>query len=96
MHSKKKQDKIKRLKDLYDLSKPEDLFTILPQELEMMEAIGIAKNWDGSKKKQEVLDIILGIAEVNNLKLDSNLVSVFIDTIIKASKGKFALNKEKS
>ena len=96
MPSKKKQDKIERLKDLYDLKDPKDLFTILPQEMELMEAMGMAQNLDGPAKKQAVLDVILGIAKVNNIELDENVLSVFIDIINDASKGKYALNKDQS
>ena len=96
MHSKKKQAKIERLKDLYDLSDPEDLFTILPQEMELMEAKGMAQNLDGAQKKAVVLEVILELAKVNNIELDENLLSTFVNIIVDASKGKYALNKGKS
>ena len=96
MPSKKKQDKLERLKDLYDLSKPEDLFTILPQEMELMEAKGMALGLDGPKKKEAVLEVILGLAKVNNIELDKNLLSTFVDIIVDASRGRYALNKGKS
>lgn len=96
MPSKKKQDKIKRLKDLYDLEDPKDLFTILPQEMELMEAMGMAQGLDGAAKKSAVMDVILGIAKVNNVELNEDTLSVFIDIINDASKGKYALNKDQS
>jgi hypothetical protein len=94
--SKKKQDKIERLKDLYDLKDPKDLFTILPQEMELMEAMAMAQGLDGTAKKKAVMDVILDIAKVNNVELNRDIISVFIDIINDASKGKYALNKDQS
>jgi len=88
-------EKIAKLSQLYDLKKPEDLFMILPQEMESAEVR--AKAYDdetGPAKKQAVMDILLGIAKQNSIRLNKKLLSVFIDVVIDASKGRYALNKE--
>ena len=95
MEIQKKQAKIKRLKLLYDLSNPVDLFTLIPQEMEIMEVKGMATGIDGATKKEDVLSTIISIAKENNVELDKELVSAFIDVINAASKGKYALNKVK-
>ena len=96
MPSKKKPDesKIDRLKNLYDLDDPSDLFTILPQEMEMAEVFGFISELTGEEKKVKVMDLLLDLAAVNNIELDENTLSVFIDVICDVSKGKYALNKE--
>lgn len=86
--------KIDKLKELYDLNKPEDLFTVLPQEMEVIEAKGLAYDLSGADKKKEVVKIITGIAKKQKTNIDDDILSVFIDIIIAASKGKYALNKE--
>jgi hypothetical protein len=94
------QAKIKKLAELYDISIPADLFTVLPQEMETMEIKGLAKDLDGPAKKQAVMDIMVGIANKSPLCLNETTfketLSVFIDVINSASKGKYALNKDKS
>jgi hypothetical protein len=85
--------KINKLKNLYDLNNPEDLFIIIPQEMEVMEVKGIALGYNGAKKKKLVIDVITKIAKENSIKLNQKTLSTFIDTINTASKGKYALNK---
>jgi hypothetical protein len=94
--SQKRQDKIAKLKDLYDLSNPADLFTIIPQEMEVMEVKGFANNLDGPAKKSAVISIISEIAAKSGIDFDTETLSVFIDVINAASKGKYALNKGQS
>lgn len=94
MPSKKRPDKLIRLKDLYDLSKPEDLFTILPQEMELAEVKGMAYEQSGAKKKDSVIKFLLQLAEANDVELNEEILSVFVDIIVAASKGKYALNKD--
>lgn len=91
--TQKQQDKASKLKDLYNLSLPSDLFTLLPQEMEVMEIKGKANGLDGLSKKCEVISIISEIAAKSGVELDTETLSVFIDVINAASKGKYALNK---
>lgn len=90
------QDKIAKLKDLYDLEDPKDLFVLIPQEMEVAEIKGMANDWDGLQKKQTVMHIIMSIAVENGIDLDAETLGTFIDIINNASKGKYALNKVKS
>ena len=94
--SQKQQDKIAKLKNLYDLNNPIDLFTIIPQEMEVAEIKGMRYEWDGDTKKQKVIDIIMGIISQNNIDVTSETIAAFIDVINAASKGKYALNKGQS
>lgn len=94
--SQKQQDKISRLKDLYDLSNPEDLFTLIPQEMEVAEIKGMTYGWDGDTKKSVVMTTIMEIAVANNVDITAETLSAFIDVINAASKGKYALNKGQS
>lgn len=90
------QNKINKLKDLYDLSKPEDLFTLFPQEMEVMEVKALAKGLNEEDKKKAVIKTILEIAKkqkLQNIQLSEELLSTFFDIINNASKGKYALNK---
>jgi hypothetical protein len=91
--TQKQQDKASKLKDLYDLSSAADLFTLLPQEMEVMEIKGKANDLDGHTKKSEVMSIISEIAAKSGVEIDTETLSVFIDVINAASKGKYALNK---
>jgi hypothetical protein len=88
---------VEKLSKLYDLKKPEDLFMILPQLMEQVEVRAMAYEVKGgSAKKQAVMDVLLGIAKQNSIKLNKKLLSVFIDVIIDSSKGRYAFNKEQS
>lgn len=89
---KKKVDKLCKL---YNLSNPEDLFAILPQEMELAEVRGIIDGVSGEEKKKAVSDVIMGIAAKNKVKISQEMIEIFIDVIASASKGKYALNKEK-
>ncbi len=89
----KPEDKIQRLRECYDLSDPFDLFTILPQEMEIVEAKAQVYKWSSDRKKEEVIKVLSSIAQESNLELDTNLISNFIDTIIKASRNEYGLNK---
>ena len=81
---------------MYNLNDPADLFTLLPQEMEIAEVKALCDNLDGKTKKEMVIEIIDQIAKENSIVLDKNLLGVFIDTIITASKGHYALNKVKN
>ena len=94
--SQKQQDKISKLKNLYDISSPEDLLTIIPQEMEVAEIKGVCYDWDGDTKRQEVIAVIMAVAAKSNVELTTETVSAFIDVINAASKGKYALNKGQS
>jgi len=90
-------EKIAKLSQLYDLKKPEDLFMILPQEMESAEVRAMAYDVKGGPaKKQAVMDVLLGIAKQNSIRLNKKLLAAFIDIIIDASKGRYAFNKEQS
>jgi hypothetical protein len=80
---------------MYDLGNPVDLFTLLPQEMEIAEVKAMSGNLDGVAKKKIVMEIVLNIAKENNVDINEDLLNVFIDTIDAASKGKYALNKKK-
>lgn len=86
--------KARKLSLMYDISNFVDLLTLIPQEMEIAEAKGLAYNLDGKDKKKLVVDTLLKIAKESSVELDSELLSVFIDTINLASKGKYALNKQ--
>lgn len=84
--------KIKKICDLYDLTDPVDLFTMLPQEMELAEVRKMVnKDFD---KKEAVMSVIMGVANKKQIDLPKEWAEVFIDTIDKASKGAFAINKE--
>lgn len=80
---------------MYDLTNPIDLFTILPQEMEIAEIKGIISNLDGPTRKALVIKVIVDIAKENSIEIDEDILSVFIDVINSASKGEYALNKKK-
>lgn len=91
------EQKINKLKELYDLNKPEDLFTLFPQEMEVMEVKALAKGLSEEDKKKAVIDVILGIAKkqkIKKIEFSEKLLSVFFNIINDASKGKYALNKD--
>jgi hypothetical protein len=89
------KNKIDKLCDLYDFSNPVDFFTLLPQEMELVEVRGIINSAKGNEKKDAVVETIMGAAINNQAKIPKEWVEVFIDIIIKASKGEYALNKER-
>ncbi len=88
--------KVDKLCKLYDLSDPIDLFIILPQEMEIAEVLAKISNSNGDERKKGVMAIISGIVAKNKIKVPDDWIEVFIDTIDKASKGEYALNKEKN
>ena len=88
------QKRVNRLHELYDLNNPVDLFTLIPQEMEIAEVRAMRKGLKGPDMKKAVVDTILAIANHNSIELDKGLVSVFVDTIADASKGRFAINKD--
>jgi hypothetical protein len=90
------QKRVDRLHELYDLNKPIDLFTLIPQEMEIAEVRAMRKGLKGQDMKKAVVDTILAIAKHNSIELDEDLLSVFVNTIADASKGRFAINKEKT
>lgn len=79
---------------MYDLKSPKDLFTLLPQEMEVAEAHAMAFKWTEEAKKKKVLETIMGVAKESNIDIAEDLVSVFYDVINDASKGRYAINKE--
>jgi len=86
---------VKKLSKLYDLCDPTDLFILLPQIMESAEVRAKAYDVEGGpEKKKAVMDVILGIAKQNSIRIENDLLSVFIDVIADASKGRYALNKE--
>ena len=86
---------VEKLSKLYDLQNPVDFFILLPQIMESSEIRAKAFDVDtGSEKKQAVLDVILGIANKNSVEIEEDWLSVFIDIIADATKGRYAINKE--
>lgn len=90
------EKKVKSLHTLYDLNNPEDLFTLVPQEMEVAEVQGLAYGYNGALKQQAVINVIMAIANKNSIEINRKTLAVFINTIISASKGKYALNKEQT
>jgi len=84
------QQKIEKLRKYYDLNIPEDLFTLLPQEMEVVEVRAMAQNFGASIKKDTVVNIVMGISKAENLDLDVKNIEFFVDAIASASKGKIA------
>lgn len=96
IYSPEKLEKtIKKLSKLYDLENATDLFTLLPQVMESAEVRAKAYNVEGGdKKKEAVMSVILGIADQNSIRIDKDQLSVFINVIADASRGRYAINKE--
>ena len=94
--SQKQLDKITKLSELYDITNPKDLFTLIPQEMEVAEIKGMSYDWDGDAKRQEVIEVIMAVAVKNNIDFTTETLSAFIDVINAASTGKYALNKGQS
>ena len=94
--SQKQLDKITKLSELYDITNPKDLFTLIPQEMEIAEIKGMSYDWDGDTKRQEVINVITAVAVKNNIDFTIETLAAFIDVINAASKGKYALNKGRS
>lgn len=87
--------KAKKLSNIYNLNDPKDLFTLLPQEMEIAEVKAMCNNLTGAEKKQMVLEVMDKIARNSSIELDLDLMGTFIDIIADASKGRYALNKVK-
>lgn len=81
---------------MYDLKSPKDLFTLLPQEMEVAEAHAMAFKWTDEAKKKRVIETIMGVAKESNINIAEEWISVFYDVINDASKGRYAINKEQN
>jgi hypothetical protein len=92
-YMKSQTQKAQKLSTMYDISNPKDLFTLLPQEMEIAEVRGFCEDLDGSTKRAMVLEIMLKIAAESDVEIDPELLGFFVDTIASASKGKYGLNK---
>lgn len=87
--------KIAKLARLYDLSNARDLFTVVMQEMEIIEQQPRFTN--SESKKNRLMEIIGDIAKtqsVVSIKLDE-AISAYVDDMCRASNSDFMINRSK-
>ena len=92
------QKKVKQLSELFPIMGWPDLFELTPQIMEIVEAVGIVKKATGSEKEEAVMSILNGVLTKAKVQKDGVEIAIplLIKALAKASKGKYAINKEQN
>lgn len=87
--------KANKISELYPTIDWPDILELVPQIMEVVEAYGIIYELDGPEMKQDAMNILNKVMEKSKCTVGiDKIVPGLIDTIDKASKGKFAINRE--
>tara|TARA_R100001244_G_scaffold25113_2_gene25358 strand:+ start:21841 stop:22149 length:309 start_codon:yes stop_codon:yes gene_type:complete len=89
--------KTKKLSRLYDMTKPRDVFTVVMQEMEVAEVLAMSKEMKKNKgaiKKHTVVTLLQEVCKSQEVEIDFEWITSYIDDMSVATKCKYAINKE--